>query len=475
MSLTIIILAAGKGSRMKSSKAKVMHKLAGKPLLQHVIDAAQYIAPEVLTVVVGSGSEQVAPLLADNGIEAVLQTQQLGTGHAVKQAKASFANTDHTIVLYGDVPLITSQTLQKLVAGADKQSMTILTTFLDNPQGYGRIVRDLDDKVSRIVEQKDADEIIQQIKEVNTGILLLPSHWLSHAIEKLDNNNAQGEYYLTDLVARAVADKLTINTVTATAPVEVAGVNDRQQLAQLERYYQQQQAEQLMQQGVTLYDPHRLDIRGELTIANDVIIDINVIFEGQVTIEAGVSIGPNCVIKDSHIGQNTVIEANSVLEECKIGQAVQIGPFARVRPGTVMQEGSKAGNFVELKNATIGNSSKINHLSYIGDTTMGEHVNIGAGTITCNYDGANKNRTEIHDNVFVGSGSQLVAPITIAPGATIGAGTTVRKSGATSADSLTVTNSKTKIIKNWQRPKKVKTVLQPTHIHLTAKTEQEKP
>ena len=454
MSLSIVILAAGKGSRMKSTIPKIMHKLAGTTLLEHVIATAQTLSPKNMAVVCGNGVDHVLPLLEANAIKSVMQYEQLGTGHAVMQAEQVFADTDQVLVLYGDVPLTQAATLKALLTCGDKNSLRILTTNMDDPTGYGRIVRNDNGKVICITEQKDADQSTLAIQEVNSGIMVLPVTWLTQSLTKLNNNNAQGEYYLTDMVALAVEDGLEINTVCCDDNAEVAGVNTRQQLAELERHYQRSQANELMAKGVTLADPARIDIRGTLNTGTDIVIDVNVIIEGNVTIGSNVEIGANCIIKDSTIGEGTVILANSMIDSSDVGANVNIGPFARLRPGTMLADKAKIGNFVETKNANIGQGSKVNHLSYIGDTDMGSNVNIGAGTITCNYDGAYKHRTTIGDDVFIGSDSQLVAPITVEKGATIGAGTTLRKDAPESA--LTLTKSQQKTIEGWKRPVKIK-------------------
>jgi bifunctional UDP-N-acetylglucosamine pyrophosphorylase / glucosamine-1-phosphate N-acetyltransferase len=454
MSLSIVILAAGKGTRMKSATTKVMHQLAGKALVEHVIDTANKLQPEQLTVVCGNGAEQVMPLLEKKAITSVIQNEQQGTGHAVMQAEKQFSDATQVLVLYGDVPLTQLETLTDLIKCGDTNSLRVLTTELDDPTGYGRIVRNNKGQVTCITEQKDADQATLKIKEVNSGIMVLPAQWLTASLSKLQNNNAQGEYYLTDMIALAVADGLDINTVCCVDNAEVAGVNTRQQLAELERHYQLLQANKLMAAGVTLADPTRLDIRGDVTIGQDVTIDVNVILEGKVNIADKVTIAANCIIKDSSIAAGTEILANSMLDNATVGANASIGPFARLRPGTVLSDQAKIGNFVETKNANIGVGSKINHLSYIGDTDMGAGVNIGAGTITCNYDGANKHRTTIGDNAFIGSDSQLVAPVTIADGATIGAGTTLRKDAA--AGALTLTKTIQNTVAGWKRPVKKK-------------------
>ncbi len=453
--LGIVILAAGKGTRMKSSLPKVLHPLAGKPLLEHVIETAQQLEPDQITVVCGNGAEQVMPLLEKHHIEPVMQSRQQGTGHAMQQAIPVFEQYEKVLVLYGDVPLIRAATLtQLLTCCTDNHSIGILTTQLNDPTGYGRIVRDPQGQVMGIVEQKDADTTIAAIKEVNTGIMVMPASWLADALGKLDDHNAQGEYYLTDIVAMAVGQGLRVQTVCCDDSHEVAGVNTRQQLAQCERHYQQLQANALMDNGVTVLDPGRIDIRGQLTTGLDVMIDINVVFEGVVDIGDNVTIGANCVIKNAVIGAGTTILPHSIIEESRVGRDVSIGPFARLRPGTVLADKAKIGNFVETKNARIGQGTKVNHLSYIGDTDMGRAVNIGAGTITCNYDGAHKHKTIIEDNAFIGSNTQLVAPVKVGRGATIGAGTTLRKDAP--ADRLTLTASVQKTIDNWSRPVKKK-------------------
>jgi bifunctional UDP-N-acetylglucosamine pyrophosphorylase/glucosamine-1-phosphate N-acetyltransferase len=452
MSLAIIILAAGKGTRMKSAKPKVMHTLAGKPMLQHVIDTAKQLSPSQLAVVCGNGADEVVPYLQNQQIDVVMQHEQKGTGHAVEQAKASFANSEQVLVLYGDVPLITADTLQDLIESGDNNSLKVLTAILDDPSGYGRIVRDYDDNMLCITEEKDADEETKLINEINTGILCIPAKWLTEALSQLDNNNAQGEYYLTDLIAKAVNQGIEINSVTCEDEMEVAGINNRVQLAEVESYYQQLKATDLMMSGVTFRDPARVDIRGDIKAGQDITIDINVIFEGHNTIADNVSIGANCILINSIIHEGAEILPNSIIENAEVGTNCSVGPFARLRPGTKLAAKAKVGNFVEVKNANIGLGSKINHLSYIGDTDMGADVNIGAGTITCNYDGANKHRTVIGDRVFVGSDTQLVAPVTVEDGATIGAGSTIRKT--VPGDALTLTKSEQKTVKGWQRPRK---------------------
>ena len=453
MSLSIVILAAGKGTRMHSNQPKVLHTLAAKPLILHVIDTALLLSPDTLGVVYGSGAQDLLPLLdKKEDIQLIKQQEQHGTGHAVRQAIPLFSTAEQVLVLYGDVPLIQATTLKALLNCGSQQSLRLLTAQLDDPTGYGRIVRNQHHDIVCITEQKDADEKTLAIREVSTGMMAMPATWLAGAVTKLNNNNAQGEYYLTDMVELAVKDGLTINTICCQNNAEVSGVNTRKQLAKLERYYQQTQADSLMKQGVTLIDPDRLDIRGTLTTGVDTVIDINVIIEGEVTLGDKVNIGANCIIKNSIIGNNSTILPNSIIESSQIGQYATIGPFARLRPDTQLADNIKIGNFVETKNAQVGDYSKINHLSYIGDAKVGNNVNIGAGTITCNYDGANKNQTNIGDDVFIGSDSQLVAPITIEQGATIGAGTTLRKDAPENA--LTLTETQQKSIPNWRRPTK---------------------
>lgn len=452
----IIILAAGKGSRMRSAQPKVMHRIGGKMMVQHVIDQANLLqsANNQVSkhVVVGHKAEWVTAALADQQISFSQQTEQLGTGHAVAQALTAISAAGVSLILYGDVPLTPSKAMQALVDIADNGQLGLLTVTLANPQGYGRIVRDNNNKVVAIVEQKDASAAQLAITEVNTGIMAVPNKYLQQWIAKLDNNNAQGEYYLTDIIAMACADNIDIITCSPQSEQQVQGVNDKVQLAQLERYYQIQQAQQLMLDGATLADPSRLDIRGSVSIAGEVEIDINVIFEGKVSLAEGVIIGANCIIKDATIGANTIIKANSIIEDSIVAQNCDIGPFARLRPGTQLADRAKVGNFVETKKAIIGKGAKVNHLSYVGDANIGDNVNIGAGTITCNYDGVNKHQTQIGDGAFIGSNSSLVAPLKIGAGATVGAGSTVTKE--VFADQLTVARAKQISLDNWPRPRK---------------------
>ena len=436
---------------MRSGLPKVLHPLAGKPMLQHTIDTARELLPARLSVVYGHGGEQVPHLIAEPAINWVLQAEQLGTGHAVMQALPGVADDDIVLVLYGDVPLLSAETLALLTEYADRD-LCLLTVHLDDPSGYGRIVRNEHGQVTAIVEHKDADDNQRRISEVNTGILAVNGGKLKAWLGDLNNNNAQGEYYLTDIIAMAVNDGIAVRVSHPAEPFEVLGVNSRQQLAQLERIYQARQAEQLMQQGVTLADPTRLDVRGKLTSGQDVMLDINVIIEGQVTLGNNVSVGANCVLKDCDLADGVQVLPMSVIENARIGEGSRIGPFARLRPGTELAGQTHIGNFVELKNSRVGTGSKINHLSYVGDTTIGERSNVGAGVITCNYDGANKHHTEIGDDAFIGSDSQLVAPVKIGDGATIGAGTTL--TGDAPENALTLSRSKQKTVTGWKRPVK---------------------
>ena len=451
--MNVVILAAGMGKRMQSDLPKVLHALAGKPLLSHVIDTARQLSPSRCCVVYGHGGDKVPTQLAADDLQFVLQEPQLGTGHAVMQAVSKLNEEQPTLVLYGDVPLTTVATLRTLTEKAGNDKLAILTIAMDDPTGYGRIVRE-QNKIVRIVEQKDATDLERQIREVNTGILVAPTRQLKDWLSRLSNHNAQGEYYLTDIIALAVNDNVVIESTQPSHAWETLGVNSKVQLAELERIHQLNLAHQLLEQGVTLADPARIDIRGELHCARDVSIDIGCVFEGQVYIGQGVSIGAYCVIKNSRIADNANIKPFTHIDEARVGSDSQIGPYARLRPGTTLGSDVHVGNFVEIKNSEFGAHSKANHLAYVGDTTVGSRVNIGAGTITCNYDGANKHRTVIEDDAFIGSDTQLVAPVTVGKGATIGAGTTLTKDAP--PDSLTVSRARQTTIAGWQRPVKQK-------------------
>lgn len=452
MNLEVVILAAGQGTRMKSRISKVLHCLSGKPLLACVIESALTFHQAIVHVIVGHGGEQVQKQLADYKVNWITQDKQLGTGHAVAQALPALKEDSDVLILYGDVPLTPVETLKTLLTKSGDDSIGLLTVRLENPFGYGRIIRDAAGVVQAIVEEKDASPEQREIREVNTGILAVPAKWLQKWLPELSANNTQGEFYLTDIISMAVADGVVVETVTAKQEEEVRGVNSRQQLAELERWHQKQLANQLMASGITLADPDRIDIRGNLRVGQDTCIDINAIFEGNVTVGENVSIGPNVLIKNSVIADHVVIHANSIIEGSEISKHCQVGPFARIRPGTHLSDQAKIGNFVETKKAVIGTGSKVNHLSYVGDALIGSGVNIGAGTITCNYDGANKHLTQIKDGVFVGSNTALVAPITVGKNATIGAGSTVSQN--IEENVLVVTRGQKRILKDWERPKK---------------------
>jgi bifunctional UDP-N-acetylglucosamine pyrophosphorylase/glucosamine-1-phosphate N-acetyltransferase len=455
MSLEIVILAAGQGTRMRSALPKVLHPIAGNSMLGHVIHSARQLDPQRIHVVIGHGAEAVRERLAADDLNFVLQDKQLGTGHAVAQA-VPFIESDTVLILYGDVPLIEVETLQRLLKKVAPQQLGLLTVELDDPTGYGRIVRDAAGKVTAIVEQKDANEAERAITEGNTGILALPFAQLGGWMSRLSNNNAQGEYYLTDVIAMAVNDGLVVATEQPHDAMEVQGANDRKQLSELERHYQLRAGRRLMAQGVTLRDPARFDVRGEVTVGRDVLIDINVILEGNVVIEDDVVIGPNCVIKDSTLRKGVVIKANSHIEGAILGEGSDAGPFARLRPGTVLEARAHVGNFVELKNAHLGEGAKAGHLTYLGDAEVGARTNIGAGTITCNYDGANKWKTVLGEDVFIGSNNSLVAPVDISSGATTAAGSTITQNVDNAQ--LAVGRARQKNIDGWKRPEKVKKI-----------------
>ena len=452
--VTVVILAAGQGTRMKSDLPKVLHGIGGRPMLEHVYESARALDPDAIHIVYGHGGERVRECLSHLEARWEEQAEQLGTGHAVDQALPQIGDEQTVLVLYGDVPLISSETLRKLVAASDGRTLGLLTAVLDDPSGYGRIVRDGEGRIQAIVEQKDATPAQLEIDEINTGMLAVNAGLLRHWLSNIDNLNAQGEYYLTDIIALAVSDGVEVKAVSTTDLAEIEGVNDRLQLARLERIYQRRQAERLMLAGVTLRDPARFDLRGSVETGRDVEIDVGVIIEGKVVLGDRCSIGPHCLLKDVVLGDDVRIEANSILESSSIGDRCLIGPFARLRPECDLAEGVKIGNFVEVKKSTVEQGSKINHLSYVGDTLMGANVNVGAGTITCNYDGANKHLTVIGDDVFIGSDTQLVAPVTIGNGATIGAGSTITRDAP--AEELTLSRSQQQTRPGWKRPLKKK-------------------
>jgi len=451
MTLGIVILAAGQGTRMKSRLPKVLHRLGDRPLLQHVIDTARALAPARIVVVHGHGGEQVRETIMGDDLHWAEQAEQLGTGHAVAQALPHLAGIDQVLVLYGDVPLIRTETLQGLLDAAG-DGFGLLTVTLEDPTGYGRICRDSAGRVERIVEQKDATPQQLTIREVNTGIMVLPGERLDDWLGRLGNDNAQGEYYLTDVLAMAVTEGLAVAVAQPTEPVEAEGVNDRAQLAMLERAWQRRQADTLMRAGLTLRDPARFDLRGSLRHGMDCEIDIDVLIEGEVELGEGVRIGPHCVLRDCRIDDGVEVQAHCVIEQAHIGSDSRVGPFSRLRPGAELVGGNHVGNFVEIKNSIIGEGSKVNHLSYVGDAELGRGVNIGAGTITCNYDGANKHRTLIGDRAFIGSNTALVAPVTVGKGATIGAGSVISKDAP--EECLTLTRARQATIEGWKRPEK---------------------
>ena len=454
MKLGVVILAAGQGTRMKSKLPKVLHKLAGRPLLKHVIDSARVLGADRIAVVYGHGGEQVPNTIADGDLIWIQQAQQLGTGHAVEQALPVMEGMDRLLVLYGDVPLTQINTLETLIKTGATTQLALLTVTLDDPAGYGRIVRDRSGAVACITEQKDATPEQLEIDEVNTGIMVIDCSRLRDWLQRLESNNSQGEFYLTDIVAMAVAEGIQVCASQTDDPFEVMGVNDRNQLAQLERRYQLLQAETLMRAGVTLRDPARFDLRGTLEAGEDIEIDVNVLIEGDVVLGNGVRIGANTVIRNSRIGSGVQIFENCVIENAVIGSESRIGPFSRIRPETELASHVHIGNFVEIKKSVVDEGSKVSHLSYIGDCSVGKLVNIGAGTITCNYDGANKHRTVIGDNAFIGSDTQLVAPVKVGAGTTIGAGATI--SHDTPDGGLSLSRAKQVHINNWRRPVKEK-------------------
>ncbi|MCG9755312.1 bifunctional UDP-N-acetylglucosamine diphosphorylase/glucosamine-1-phosphate N-acetyltransferase GlmU [Shewanella insulae] len=453
MALNVVILAAGKGTRMRSDLPKVLHPIAHKSMVQHVIDTAHQLGSEAIQLVYGYGADKLKARLGEQTLNWVLQAEQLGTGHAVAQANDNISDDDTVLILYGDVPLIQASTLEALLAARDDKGLAILTVNLPDPTGYGRIVREAG-KVVGIVEQKDANKEQLSIKEINTGIMAAPGKQLKAWLGQLSSDNAQGEYYLTDIVAMAHRDGVSITTAQPASAIEVEGANNRVQLAQLERAYQARAAEKLMLEGANLRDPARIDVRGDVTLGMDVMIDVNVVFQGKVTIGNNVTIGAGAILIDCEIGDNAEIKPYSIIENAIVGEAASAGPFARLRPGAELKRDAHIGNFVEMKKAVLGEGSKAGHLAYIGDAQVGAGVNIGAGTITCNYDGANKHLTVIEDDVFVGSDTQLVAPVTIGKGATLGAGSTITRDVA--ADELVITRVKQRHLTGWTRPVKQK-------------------
>ncbi|WP_293761512.1 bifunctional UDP-N-acetylglucosamine diphosphorylase/glucosamine-1-phosphate N-acetyltransferase GlmU [uncultured Aquitalea sp.] len=450
-SLSVVILAAGKGTRMYSAKPKVLHSIGGKPMLAHVIETAKQLSPDRLVVVYGFGGEQVRQTIGDDGVLWAEQAEQLGTGHALKMAMPLLPDAGRTLVLYGDVPLTRLETLQDLLAAAG-DGMAVLTDVLDDATGYGRMVRGTDGKLKAIVEHKDCSPEQLAIREINTGMMVLPNGRLADWLNALRNGNSQGEYYLTDVLALAVAEGVAVESALVAHSWEAAGVNNKLQLAELERILQQNQARALLTAGVTLADPARIDIRGELVHGNDVSIDVNCVFEGKVSLGDGVEIGANCILKNVSVAAGTRIAAFSHLEDAVVGEACRIGPYARLRPGAALAGHVHVGNFVEIKKSTVGEGSKVNHLTYIGDASIGSKVNVGAGSVTCNYDGVNKFKTVIGDNVFVGSGTLMVAPVTLEEGATIGAGSVLTRTAP--AGELTVARARQTTIPGWKRPAK---------------------
>src|SRR5690554_553206 len=450
--LNVVILAAGKGTRMRSNLPKVLHPVAHKPMVAHVIETAQRLGAAKTQLVYGHGGDLLQKKLATYAVRWVEQAEQLGTGHAVQQAIAHIDDNDQVLILYGDVPLTQQSTLEQLLLAKGDSALALLTVTLPNPTGYGRIERNADNRVTGIVEHKDATPEQHKICEVNTGIMVANGSAIKRWLQALDNNNAQGEYYLTDVVAMAAAEGVDIKTAQPATIAEVEGANNRVQLAALERAFQLRQAEELMLNGATLMDPARIDVRGQVDIGNDVVIDVNVVFEGNVSLGEGVVIEPNCVIRNSTIGNGARIKANSVLENAVVGELAQVGPFARLRPGAELKKGAAVGNFVEMKGAVLGEGAKAGHLSYIGDAVVGAGANIGAGTITCNYDGVNKHQTIIGEGAFIGSNSSLVAPVTIGNRATTGADSVITT--AVADDTLAVGRAKQRNIEGWKRPVK---------------------
>ncbi|MFC0446278.1 bifunctional UDP-N-acetylglucosamine diphosphorylase/glucosamine-1-phosphate N-acetyltransferase GlmU [Pseudidiomarina halophila] len=452
MALSVVVLAAGKGTRMRSALPKVLHPVAHKPMVQHVIDSARQLDTSAIHVIYGHGAEALLERLSGQQLSFVEQAQQLGTGHAVQQIVPHVNDDEHVLILYGDVPLTRVETLQDLVNAGSRTDLALLTVTLPDPTGYGRILRDAEGKITGIVEQKDATPEQLQVTEANTGMMLVQGKALKRWLGQLSNDNAQGEYYLTDIVAMAAQEGVAIASTQPRDIHEVEGANNRVQLAALERAYQQRQAEQLMMDGATLLDPARIDVRGTVSIANDVVVDVNVIFEGHVELGEGVVIESNCILRNCSIAAGSRIKSHSIVEDAQVAEQCEVGPYARLRPGSVLEQGAKVGNFVEMKKTRLGKGSKANHLTYLGDAIIGEGVNIGAGTITCNYDGVNKFTTEIDDGAFIGSNSSLVAPVRIGKQATVGAGSTISKT--VDDHELGIARGKQRNITGWERPQK---------------------
>ena len=451
MAFSVVVLAAGKGTRMKSSLPKVLHPIGGKPMVQHVIDTVNKLGATNIHLVYGHGREQLQNILRHNDLSWCLQDKQLGTGHAVQQAAPHIQDNEDVLILVGDAPLIKESTLQQLIAVKKGADLALLTVELDDPTGMGRIIRQ-GAQVTAIVEHKDASDQQRQIKETNTGMMIMGGKDLKRWLSALNNNNAQGELYLTDVIEMAAKEGKSIHASQPSSAIEVEGINNRVQLASIERAYQFEQAKALMMQGVSLLDPTRFDLRGELEVGQDITIDVNVIVQGKVKIGSNTTIGANCILIDCEIADNAVIHTNSIIEQAKVGEHCSVGPYARLRPGTEMKERSRVGNFVEMKKTTLGKGSKANHLSYLGDTEVGEGANIGAGTITCNYDGVNKFKTIIKDGAFIGSNSSLVAPAVIGVNATVGAGSTITKE--VGDNELSIARGKQRNLDSWQRPVK---------------------
>ncbi|MDP5130449.1 MAG: bifunctional UDP-N-acetylglucosamine diphosphorylase/glucosamine-1-phosphate N-acetyltransferase GlmU [Paraglaciecola sp.] len=451
MTCSVVILAAGKGTRMKSTLPKVLHPIGGKPMVQHIIDTVKQVGATNINLVYGHGADQLQQALAHNELNWCLQAEQLGTGHAVQQAAPFLSDEEDVLILVGDAPLIKASTLSELFSTKQQADLALLTVHLDDPSGMGRIIRQ-GDNVSAIVEHKDATPAQRKITEINTGMMIMNGKDLKRWLSQLNNQNAQGEFYLTDVIEMAANEGKIIRASHPTSATEVEGINNRMQLAKIERAFQTEQANDLMSKGVTLLDPQRFDLRGDLVVGQDIVIDVNVVIEGTVSIGSNVKIGPNCLLIDCSIADGCVIEANSIIEQAQVAENCQVGPFARLRPGTEMRENAKVGNFVELKKTVLGVGSKANHFTYLGDTTVGDKVNIGAGTITCNYDGVNKFRTEIGDGAFIGSNSSIVAPVSIGKNATVGAGSVITKS--VDEAELAIARAKQRNIEGWQRPVK---------------------